>query len=182
MEKPLFEKYADLIRKRAHEYSEKTGVDYKELESQGFLIYCECLQKFDISKSSFCTYLYIQLNRLGDYAKTYIRQQGVLIQDYYCNSNLDYSINKKNNYEQMIVARQISPTVFNLLNEAKQILSDNAYNLMEWIVSRVWERKNKRKPTIQMAMRYFNLSKQAVEKMWEECGNFWNRKGFALYA
>ena len=79
--KGQFEKYVDLIRNRAWEYHKKTGVDYEELESQGFLIYCECLEKYDISKSGFSTYLYIQLNRLGDFAKTYIRQKGVLIDD-----------------------------------------------------------------------------------------------------
>ena len=58
--KGQFEKYVDLIRNRAWEYHEKTGVDYEELESQGFLIYCECLERYDISKSGFSTYLYIQ--------------------------------------------------------------------------------------------------------------------------
>lgn len=179
MEKALFEKYANLIRRRAHEYSKKYGIDYSELESQGFLIYCQCLEKYDISKSSFSTYLYIQLNRLGDYVKTYQRQQGVLIQDYYSNE-MDYNI--ENDYETMLPARELAPAVVDFLNEAKQILSDSAYQLLDWIIGRSWEAKNKRKPTILMAMKYFNISKQAVEELWEECRNFWNKQGLAFYS
>lgn len=174
-----FDKYANLIRRRAHEYAEKYGVDYSELESQGFLIYCECLQKYDVSKSTFCTYLYIQLSRLGDYVKAYKRQQGVMIQDYYANEN-DYSIN--NDYETMLSAREISPSLDNFLCEAKQALSKDAYEVMDWIVCRTWERKNKRKPTVSMVVKKFNVSKQVAEKLWAECKKFWNNEGLALYA
>src|SRR5574344_2701443 len=178
MNTPLFEKYANLIRKRAHEYSTKYGINYDEMESQGFLIYCECLKKYDISKAKFCTYLYIQLNRLGDFAKTYNRQQGVLIQDYYSNPNEK----KEKDYETTLPAREFAPDVADFLNEAKDILSDNAYNLMTWIVGRTWEGKNKRTPTVSMAVKYFNVSKQVIERGWEEIGTFWNSKGSAFYA
>jgi hypothetical protein len=178
MNTPLFEKYANLIRKRAHEYSTKYGIDYDEMESQGFLIYCECLEKYDISKAQFTTYLYIQLNRLGDYAKTYNRQRGVLIQDYYSNPNEE----KEKDYETTLPAREFAPDVVDFLNEAKDILSDNAYNLMTWIVGRTWEGKNKRTPTVAIAVKYFNVSKQVIERAWEEIGTFWNEQGSAFYA
>lgn len=178
MKTALFDKYANLIKKRAHEYSTKYGIDYDEMESQGFLIYCECLEKYDISKSKFCTYLYIQLNRLGDYAKTYNRQQGVLIQDYYSNSNEE----KEKDYEQELQARDMLPAVKDFLSEAKQTLSRNAYLLLEWMIEREWEGKNKRTPTISMAVKYFNTTKQAIEKEWEECRIFWNVQGSAFYA
>ena len=179
MEKTLFEKYANLVRKRAHEYSEKFNVDYDELESQGFLIYCECLETYDVSKSNFCTYLYIQLNRLGDYVKTYLRQQGVLIQDYYSNK-ADFDI--ENNYEEMLPARENSVQLNDFLREAKQALSEEAYNVIAWIIGRSWEGRYKRKPTATIAAKHFNSPKQAMEKLWEECRSFWNSKGFAMYA
>lgn len=174
----LFDKYANLIRKRAHEYSTKYGIDYDEMESQGFLIYCECLEKYDISKAKFCTYLYIRLNRLGDYAKTYRRQQGVLIQDYYSNLNEE----KEKDYEQELQARDMLPAVKDFLLEAKQTLSRNAYLLLEWMIGRKWEGKNKPTPTVAMAVKYFNVSKQAIERAWEEIGTFWNSQGSAFYA
>ena len=180
MENELFQKYANLIRKRAHDYSKKFGVDYDELESQGFLIFCECLEKYDISKSaSFCTYLYIQLNRLGDYVKTYKRQEGCLIQDYFAFDGYDEDCEE--NYEMNLPATEFSPDVLDLLKEAKESLSEAAYNLIVWLVGRSWECKNKRTPTVSMASKYFRSSKHAMEKLWEECGNFWNSKGFQLY-
>lgn len=174
----LFDKYANLIRKRAHEYSTKYGIDYDEMESQGFLIYCECLEKYDISKAKFCTYLYIQLNRLGDYAKTYNRQRGVLIQDHYSNPNEE----KEKDYEQELQARDMLPVVKDFLLEAKQTLSRNAYLLLEWMIGREWEGKNKRTPSVAMAVKRFNVSKQAIERAWEEIGTFWNGQGSAFYA
>lgn len=174
----LFDRYANLIRKRAHEYSSKYGIDYEELEAQGFLIYCECLQKYDLSKATFCTYLYIQLNRLGDFAKTYKRQQGVLIQDYYSNPNEE----KEKNYEQELQARDMLPAVKDFLKEAKEVLSSSAYELLVWIVGREWEGKNKRTPTISKAVKYFNTTKQAIEKAWGECRTFWQIQGSAFYA
>lgn len=175
----LFDKYANLIRKRAHEYSTKYGIDYDEMESQGFLIYCECLEKYDISKAKFCTYLYIQLNRLGDYAKTYKRQQGVCIQDYYSTNDCEAD---ENNYEEMLPALNDSPAVADFLKEANEVLSSSAYELLVWIVGREWEGKNKRTPTISKAVKYFNTTKQAIEKAWEECRTFWQIQGSAFYA
>ena len=179
MENALFEKYANLVRKRAHEYSEKFNIDYDELESQGFLIYCECLENYDVSKANFCTYLYIQLTRLGDYVKTYLRQQGVLIQDYYSNE-LDF--NYENDYEEMLLAPNNPIQLNEFLQEAKESLSEAAYELIVWILDRSWEGRYKRKPTPSIAAKYFNSPKQAMEKLWEECRSFWNSKGFAIYA
>ena len=174
----LFEKYANLIRKRAHEYSEKLNIDYEEMEAQGFLIYCRCLEEYDASRAGFCTYLYTQLNRLGDFARTYIRQKGVLIQDYYSEGNPD----DKKDYEQNLVARELSPEVEDFLVEAKSELSDEAYQLLVWIIKREWEHKNKRTPTISMAVKHFNHTRQVIEGAWEECKNFWCHKGLAFYA
>lgn len=180
MEKELFEKYVNLIRKRAHKYSKMYGVDYYELESQGFLIFCECVENYDVFKSaSFCTYLYIQLNRLNDYVKTYNRQKGYLMQDLYGAKECDE--NEEDRYELTLPAREVSPAVLDLLNEAQESLSEAAYELIIWIVGRTWERKNKKTPTISMAAKYFRSPKATIEKLWEECGNFWNSKGVALY-
>ena len=172
----VFEKYVNMIRKKAHGVSQKYKVPYDEMESQGFLIYCECLKRYDVSKANFGTFLYIQLNRLADFAKTYRRQQGVLIQDYYA------SANETSDYESKIPAQEINPTFQQLLEEAKSNLSHGAYNLLLWIVSREWERKNKRTPTVSMAVKYFNSKKEIIESLWKEIGVFWNGAGIAFYA
>ena len=173
-----FDEYVNLIRKRAHHYSSMYKVEYSEMESQGFLIYCECLEKYDCAKANFITFLYIQLNRLGDFAKTYNRQKGCLIQDNISNDddeieNIEDSINSKDYY---------LPTINDLLREAKDELSDQAFQLLKWIVEKQWEKKNKRTPTISMASKYFNINKITMEKFWIECKDFWNTKGISFYA
>lgn len=178
----MFEKYVMIIRKRAHEYSKKYHIDYSELESQGFLIYCECLQNYDVSKSNFCTYLYIQLGRLNDFAKTYIRQKGFLIQDYYNKPALDDKIDFEENI-QSIEYDLISCD--DLLEIAKDELSSEAYELLVWILKREWEKDRKKKdrkiPNISSASRYFNKNRKFMEKIWDECKNFWSTEGLMLY-
>ena len=181
MKKTQFEKYVDLIRKRAHEYSEKYNIDYSEMESQGFLIYCNCLEKYDPEKAKFTTYLYIQLNRLNDFARTYNRQRGDLIQDYYKNQIQDQE--ESSNIEEEIVSKNYNlPKVLDFLKEAKQELSEDAFKLIVWIIKREWEEKNRRIPTISMATKHFNRSRQKIEEIWEECRNFWLNQGLAFYA
>lgn len=172
-----FEKYANLIRKRAHEYSDIYNVDYSELESQGFLIYCECLQDFDISKSSFCTHLYIQLNRLADFAKIYKRQSGVLIQDYYNNSENDQA-----DLEEKIPSIEYDLLSRNdFLKEARKELSTEAYELLIWILKREWEKKGRKIPNISMASKYFNKGRKVMKVIWNECETFWSVQGSMLY-
>lgn len=173
----MFEKYVNMIRERAHQYSVKYNIDYSELESQGFLIYCECLKRYDVTKANFSTFLFIQLTRLNDYAKTYKRQQGVTIQDYYGSGE-----NTDKNYEEEVVSREMSPTLNDFLADAEKELSSDAFRLLVWIVRREWERKNKRTPTIQMAMKHFNSTKEVIEELWNELKMFWNSAGIAFYA
>lgn len=170
-----FDKFVDLIRKRAWEYSKKYNIEYSEMESQGYLIYCECLEKFDNTKSSFSTYLFIQLNRLGDFAKTYARQKGELIEDYFSVEDEEINI------EDSIESRESSLNLSELIIEASKNLSSDCIEILKWIVERSWERKNKRTPTISMAVSYFNKSRDYIEKCWNEISLFWNEKGFSLY-
>lgn len=172
----LFEKYVKLIRKRAHDYSKKWKIQYSEMESQGFLIFCECLEKFDVTKASFCTYLYIQLNRLNDYGKTYRRQQGLSIQEYF---NPDSQVE---DYEEVMVSTNYDlPSMQELLFLAEQELSSEAYKILVWILSREWERKGRRKPTIAMAIKFFNQPRVIVEEFWNELKSFWLNQGVMLY-
>lgn len=171
MRDSLFDKYVNMIKKRAHDYSSKYSIDYSEMESQGFLIYCECLNNFDASKSSFSTYLYTQLSRLNDFALTYRRQKGVLIQDYF---------EENENFEQIIEARE-SINFDDFLDDAKKELSENAYNLLLWILNREWEKKYKTKPSILQAMQFFKMTRRKIEKIWEECRMFWINEGYAFY-
>lgn len=164
-----FEKYVKLIQKRAWEYAQKTGYDYDELEAQGYLIYCECLEKFDITKSSFSTYLYIQLNRLNDYIVINNRQS--------CKS---YNLNEYE--EQLLESKYETVNIRELLESSKQYLTIEAQNVLEWLISRSWERKGVRTPSINRIIEEFNISKNRAEALWNECKNYWQEVGYYIYS
>lgn len=177
MKETGFDKYVNLLRKRAWECAKRTGVEYSEIESQAFLVYCECLEKYDVNKSGFSTYLYIQLNRLYDFAKTYKRQKGIFLDDAEGDCEEDNV-----EYSDTLVAPEVTPNQIELLKDASKYLSSGALDLLKWIVSRDWEQKYKPTPTIKMAMKFFNKSQDVIEGFWEECKLYWNNIGIALYA
>lgn len=196
MKQGQFEKYVDMIRSKAWHYAKVSGVEYEEVEAQGFLIYCECLEKYDVTKSNFSTYLYIQLNRLGDFVKTYNRQKGILLEDM---NKSDYPVFRKSRcYLSQTITNDNSDNVRRVRNElvsvedsvsqndllefSKEYLSCNAYKLLAWIVGREWEKKGKRTPTVSMAMKQFKETKENVSLWWQECSNFWKVQGSAIYA
>lgn len=178
----LFGKYVMMIRKRAHEYSKQYGIDYEELEAQGYLIYCECLEKYDFSKAQFGTYLFIQLNRIRDYAKTYNRQKGIELTEYLSKNKVIENPTERDSLEEQLPAREEQASLFEVLGKAKEFLSMDAYEVFEWILGRSWEKKGKRKPTVSMASKYFNITKEVAEKLWEEIRNFWMSEGYKVYA
>lgn len=178
----LFEKYVMMIRKRAHEYSKKYNIDYEELESQGYLIYCQCIEDYDFTKSQFGTYLYIQLNRIGDYAKTYNRQKGQELITYLAKGKVIESPVERDRLEEQLPAREEQASLFDVLGIAKSVLSTDAYEVLKWILGRSWERKGKRSPTVSMASKYFNIAKDEAQRLWNEIGNFWKYDGVTIFS
>ena len=170
MKEGQFEKYLSLIRKSAHFYAKKWNIDYEEVEAQGFLIYCESIDTFDFNKSRFSTYLTWQLKRLNDFCRTYRRQRGDLIEDYFRNndnSEIDSICGS-------IPANSENITMAEILEIAIDYLSKEAYSMLKWILGRNWEMKGRLKPSIPLAMRKFNCTRKQVEKIWNEIGVFYN--------
>lgn len=167
----MFEKYCKMIQKKACEVSKKTGVDYKELEAQGYYLYCEALETWDCNKSSFSTYLYYNLLQL----------------DSYIEKDIGYSRGRKTEYiseldKYNLEKTKENPELRNILELAKKILSSKSYNIIKWILNRVWETESIHKPTISACCRYFNLTRKEVEISWNEIKNFWNNEGIYLYS
>ena len=175
--KGQFEKYVNLVQKSAHFYSKKWGIDYEEVEAQAYLLYCESVDTFDFKKSGFSTYLTWQLKRLNDFCKTYRRQQGVLIEDWFKPSNME---DEESSIYELIPARSNNMSLAELLEIGLHSLSKEAYSMFKWILNRTWETKGKLKPSISLAMRTFNYSRIQAETIWNEIGNLYNTTLYAL--
>lgn len=168
MKSNQFERYVNLIRKQAHFYAKRYGIEYEEVEAQGFLIYCQCLENYDVSRSEFSTHLSWELKRLNDFCKTYLRQRGNLIEDYFAQSaDPDLSV------IDIIPSYGDNPTLSDLLAEGFKNLSSKAYRIFEWILSRDWERKGRRRPSVTTVADVFHCTRKEAVKFWNEIGDFY---------
>ncbi len=61
----LYLAHRKTIQKMAWKFSRKTGIEFDEMEAEGNLIFMEAVQTWKAEKSSFNTWLTIQLNRLN---------------------------------------------------------------------------------------------------------------------
>lgn len=170
MKQGQFEQYVNLIRKSAHFYANKYNIDYDEIESQGFLIYCQCLESYDVAQSQFSTHLSWELKRLNDFCKTYLRQQGMLMEDEF----KSYCADESESVYEKIPAKSDNISLTEILQIAFKQLSKEAYPIFEWILGRTWETKGKLKPSITLAMSQFNLSREQTKILWNEIGNFYH--------
>ena len=168
MKQGQFEQYVNLIRKSAHFYASKWNIDYEEIESQGFLIYCQCIKDYDITQSKFSTHLSWELKRLNDYCKTYLRQQGKFIEDYFKTDDPELSP------IDIIPAKNENVSLPEILEYAVKYLSSEAYKLLDWILGRTWEQKGRLKPSIALAMNTFNYSREQATSLWNEVGDFYH--------
>jgi len=74
MKTTILKQNQNLIRKSAWYYAKKFNMEFEELESQGYLIFCQALEKFDESKGAkFSTFLCHQLRALKDHCVSEIR-------------------------------------------------------------------------------------------------------------
>lgn len=168
---PNFEKYANMCRKLAWKYSSARKMNYEDFEQESFLIYCECLEKYDISKSSFSTYLFINLNgRLKLYRNKEDREFEYLQSD---EEKTFASIEYFNS--------DFEPSISELLQNAKEKLSEKAYSLIEYILSRDWEGGWYKNFNRKVAKKFLNLSEESLKPVWAECSNWWNKSAVNLF-
>lgn len=160
--KTEFEKYVNCVRKSAHHYADKYRMDYEDLEAEGFKIYLEALESYQPEKSSFITHLTWELKRLN----------------YYCIKEKSYSqplqsIEDCKQVERISDSRMDNPTLEDILDFARKSLSRTAYRILDWILSRSWERKNVLKPTINLAVQNFGMKREQVIPYWNEIKSFY---------
>lgn len=168
----MFDKYVRLIRKTAGNYARLYKLPYEDVEAQAFLIYCETLEKYDVSSGvQFITFLYIRLKSLGDYCKAEIKKNNFEIY------GADYDFEK--------VEKTESLKLKDFLAVAKEMLTIEAYDVLNWLVSFEWNDENhiySCKPTVARVMKKYHYSRQKSIRLWNEIKAFWNSDGYALYA
>lgn len=165
MEKIKFENYQMMINKRAWEVAKNTGLEFEDLQAYGTLIYLYCLERYDPSKGKFSGILWLALGRLYEYAEQFKGRTEAMSEP------LEYSIE----------ARLESVKPSELLELAKEELERDAYDLLEWIIGRSWERVGRRKPTLGLVGKRFGWGEHKTKRIWNECKEFWNSKGWQIY-
>jgi DNA-directed RNA polymerase specialized sigma24 family protein len=66
----LYQHCGGMVRERAWSFSQTTGLPYRDLLSEGNLVFCQAIQSFDPSRASFGTWLYRRLNQgLAGYSR-----------------------------------------------------------------------------------------------------------------
>ena len=161
-----FDKYKKLIQERAWYYSKKWGVDYDEMEAEGFYIYVKTLNSYDPSKGKFSVYLYFNLRELNNFGKDEFRKSGK-------------HLTKQDKIELNEKKCSYEINIEEFLKVSRDSLSDVAYRLLEWILSFKWADKRS-KPTITSSARYFKISRFCMVRYWEELKRWWNDKGQEL--
>lgn len=175
-----YEDYANMIKKKARDFSKSYNVPYEELYSEGNLIYCECLENFDILKASFSTFFYMTLNfKLSDFCKHYNKQIDESLHDVLNGNESDDELDENNS--KCLCCYDNSVSEQNLLDDAKSHLSDMAYTILNYILSRKWEIKGRIKPCKTTVAKALNTSAYLLTPAWEELANYWNTEGIALY-
>lgn len=157
-----FEKYVNCIRKYANYYSSHYNIEYDEVEAQGYLIYCECLESYDVTKGAkFITHLTIELKRLKDYCES-LNKHG---------KYSSMSIDDEDSYDGF-VSREFY-TMYDILEASDGVISSVAQDVLKWILERSWEKKGRAKPTISNACEIFHMSPSKMKRIWNEIGNFY---------
>jgi RNA polymerase sigma factor (sigma-70 family) len=64
MKEKLFNQYENMIYKQSWHYANKFNLDYNDVQSEAFIIFCKAVESFDERQAQFSTYLYNKLKSL----------------------------------------------------------------------------------------------------------------------
>lgn len=176
----LFNQFRPMIEKAAwHNVKKYKCLELEDIRSQAYLVFVEALQTYDPSKASFSTYLYNRLKTVNDYSKEVFRTNITEMPLQFIsdnkgdNSNFN-NRNTKNIYENNRTGNKVpecniidnkyelSLECIEKLETALTDLSDDAQEVLDFIISREWETPGLRwcrLPTIYTITRYFKFWK-----------------------
>jgi len=146
------ENYIKMISKKAHFYSRKTGVEFVDLQSEGFVLFCQAVKRFDQRKGvKFSTFLTAYLNGLSRAAE----------QDYW--GDLPDNVVSGDNFCDEIEMHEA----------AKKLLSNEAYKIL-WTIIRNPSLNNCHR--MAQHQRQYGWCKQKTKKIWDELGKWWREE------
>jgi hypothetical protein len=158
--------YLRLIRKKAWEYSHAYGMEFEEVESEGFLIFAETAEMFNESRGiAFGTYLWHRLRKLGDFCKK---------------QKMEHWLSEINEETFHSVEFDRFTAVVDFYDSVEKDLSDDAVEILDFVLS--WDGIG-RKPSLYATTNRFhyreNWRQTRVQKAWAEIKTFWNSENFA---
>jgi len=132
-----------MVEKAVWKYSKKYHLDFAEIEGQGYLIFCEALEKFYPKLSCFSTYLTNTLNiKLNSYCiKTQKRNYNILRCKEKARRGYGRTIYVKMENIDDVIAR-FDYNIFSKVLDKMDYeisLSDDAKDILQYILSREWE-------------------------------------------
>jgi hypothetical protein len=177
--------YVNMIRKLSWYYAKKFGMEYEDVEAQGFLIFCISSQMFKKEKARFSTFLHRNLRgRLCDYCEFKMKKQ--------CKDNR--LANVKSLFEtengtlsdfdfDIFPARESAPTIEQFLSYAKCYVSIDAYNILcKLLNGMLLGFRSKTNPSLITMAKVTAIDFEKVKSAWQELTDFWNMRGAAFYA
>jgi hypothetical protein len=138
----VFFNYKPMIEKSAWHYHRIYGLEFVDIQAQGYLIFCEALNKFDYDKASFSTYLFNELKRLNHYCREQYIRKYKSVQRIKHNHIRGYGhnifINRLYVEETIKYDYKVFEKVLNKI-DYEISLSDDAKDILQYILSREWE-------------------------------------------
>jgi hypothetical protein len=187
-----FNQFRPMVEKAVWKYSKKYHLDFTDVEGQGYLIFCEALEKLDPSKASFSTYLFNELERLEQYCKKEYRKNNKSIQR--------IKVARKRGYGHNIYINRLYPdnsTIYNYSIFEKVLdkmdyeisLSDDAKDILQYILSREWEDVEKNWiPKLSYVKKVYmdkGWKNSRILRTWQEIREWWlesNKDSFCMEA
>jgi hypothetical protein len=93
----LLSKYRNMIRRAAWDAAKSWGLDFDDVESQGYLVFMEALELYEEGRASFSTHLFSRLRTLNDYCEREVRLKGKSLPmlDDFCDASTAVSVGRR---------------------------------------------------------------------------------------
>lgn len=159
-----FRQFQPMIESFVWKYSRRyRNLEYSDIQSQAYLIFCKTVDSFNPTISTFSTYLYSRLRGLNNYCKTMTRR-----------NHLEYlDIVEKYDFNKFCNTIELIDNSLELSNDARKVLN--------YLLKRYWDYpgNERSKPGLFTVYRWYhymyNWSYGRVKVAWEELELWWKK-------